>query len=241
MRQLTEGTLLWDNIPAILQLFVKASVHFASADEGEIDGETLDPDDEAMLAAFDENQPIVNLVCKARREVLEQHLKTWRFETWRLSPSRCLIRPSQFLKDEAISRIKFHIQKINTIDDLQRILEINENGYRFPESGLTNHLPSLFQKINRSLDETRCMQPQRAPKRQRPPTPEFRPLGDIRERIAELPWLRTSRNIDLELLEEARRRKEESSRKAPKKRRTTGRSRKALAELDIDQTSNNNI
>ena len=244
MRQLTEGTILWGDIPAILQPLVKASVHYTSADGNEDDDDpTLEPNDVILAAPVDENQPIINLICKTRREVLEEHLKSWRVKVWRKSPSRCLIRPSRLLKDEAISRIKFHIQKINTIEDLQRILEIKDNGYRFPESGLINHLSELFNEINRSLEETRCMQPRAPSKRPRPPTPEFRPLGDIRQSIAELPWLVTSRNIDLEYLAEGRRRRQESARKAdqPKKRRTTGRSRRPLAELDIDKNRNNNI
>lgn len=134
--------------------------------------------------------PAVN---KARLEVLVSDINHWRNNLVQSSGNIHGLSASQFIRDNAIDKIRARIRYIKTETDLQEVLRLM--GYRFPTAFISDHVPDLLRCIQNSLSNTQHLQ-----HRNRLPSPSRYAISEVvlpsPVPLPGLPWLKTIADVD---------------------------------------------
>lgn len=95
-------------------------------------------------------------VNKRRLQILVEDIHTWRRDLTFSDVNIFRLHESHYLGDDAIEKIRNKIHSIETEEALREILRSVK--YKFPACFMSEHIPSLFQCIQQSLQRSQHLQ-----------------------------------------------------------------------------------
>jgi hypothetical protein len=149
-------------------------------------------DADSLPSSTSKPRMLLPSVSKPRLKVLVSDLRHWRNSLERSSGNVHGLSAKQFLRDDAIDKIRARIRYIKTENNLREVLL--QVGYRFPAAFISDLVPDLHQCIQHSLSNTLHLQGR---KRLTSPTRSVIPEAALRPKA--LPWLRTIAELDMDI------------------------------------------